>query len=40
MTTNIKNSRYILRNMQDIINEELKSNIDELNQIGTKYSKL
>ncbi len=40
LTSNINDSRDKLRNLQDDINNELKSNIDELNQIGEQIANL
>lgn len=38
LSTNVQNSRDILRTLQDSLNEQLKSNIDEVNSIGEKLA--
>lgn len=40
LTSNIKNSRDTLRGLQDSINEQLKSNVIEVNQIGEQISNI
>ena len=40
LSNNLKNSREHVRTLQDSINEQLKTNVDEINRIGKKLSEL